>query len=43
MQIIPFDEREGQIWINGSYVEWNEAKIHVLNHGLHMRAVFLKD
>ena len=35
MQIIPFDKREGQIWINGSYVEWNEAKIHVLNHGLH--------
>ncbi len=35
MQIIPFDKREGQIWINGSYVDWNEAKIHVLNHGLH--------
>lgn len=31
----PFDNREGYIWFNGRIVEWNDAKIHVLNHGLH--------
>lgn len=35
MDIIPFDEREGYIWVNGTNVPWKEAKIHVLNHGLH--------
>ena len=23
------------IWMNGKYVQWNEAKVHVLTHGLH--------
>ncbi len=35
MQMVPFDKRDGVIWLNGSYREWNETKIHVLNHGLH--------
>ena len=35
MQLIPFDKREGYIWMNGKVLEWNQAKIHVLNHGLH--------
>ena len=35
MQLIPFDNREGFIWMNGGVLEWNQAKIHVLNHGLH--------
>ena len=35
MQLIPFDNREGFIWMNGSVLQWNQAKIHVLNHGLH--------
>ncbi len=30
-----FDQREGFIWYNGKFVEWKEAKVHVLNHGLH--------
>ena len=30
-----FDNREGKIWLNGKLVEWNDSKIHVLNHGLH--------
>ncbi len=33
--MIPFDKRDGFIWINGSFEEWSEAKVHVLNHGLH--------
>ncbi len=31
----PFDNRDGKIWFDGEMVEWNDAKIHVLNHGLH--------
>jgi len=33
--IIPFDQRDGFIWYNGKLVDWKEAKVHVLNHGLH--------
>ena len=35
MQMIPFDKRDGFIWINGSFEEWRKAQVHVLNHGLH--------
>lgn len=30
-----FDQREGFIWMNGEFVKWADAKIHVLTHGLH--------
>jgi len=33
--IIPFDKRDGYIWYNGEFVNWRDAKVHVLNHGLH--------
>jgi branched-chain amino acid aminotransferase len=32
---VPFDQMTGKIWFNGAFVEWSEAKIHVLTHGLH--------
>ncbi len=32
---LPFDQREGKIWLDGAFVEWNDAKLHVLTHGLH--------
>jgi branched-chain amino acid aminotransferase len=35
MDIIPFDQRDGVIWYNGNFVDWKDAKVHVLNHGLH--------
>ncbi len=35
MQLIPFDNRDGIVWMNGDFVIWNDAKIHILNHGLH--------
>jgi len=35
MELAPFDDRDGFIWMNGKFVPWREAKIHVLNHGLH--------
>ncbi len=33
--IIPFDQRDGYIWYNGEFKAWKDAKVHVLNHGLH--------
>tara|TARA_B100000686_G_scaffold181105_1_gene188046 strand:- start:624 stop:1511 length:888 start_codon:yes stop_codon:yes gene_type:complete len=35
MESIPFDKRSGKIWYNGQSVDWSDAKIHVLSHGLH--------
>lgn len=35
MDIIPFDQRDGYIWYNGEFTPWKEAKVHILNHGLH--------
>ena len=31
----PFDDRPGVIWFNGEFVPWQDAKVHVLTHGLH--------
>lgn len=33
--MIPFDDRDGQIWFNGELTPWRDARIHVLSHGLH--------
>lgn len=33
--LLPFDQRDGFIWLNGELVEWKEARLHVLSHGLH--------
>ncbi|HEY4996249.1 MAG TPA: branched-chain amino acid aminotransferase [Aestuariivirga sp.] len=35
MTVIPFDKRQGTIWFNGEMVPWQDAKVHVLTHGLH--------
>ena len=35
MESIPFDKRSGKIWYNGQSIDWSDAKIHVLSHGLH--------
>ena len=35
MESIPYDKRSGKIWFNGKTVNWENANIHVLNHGLH--------
>lgn len=28
-------QREGEIWLDGKYVAWSQATLHVLSHGLH--------
>jgi branched-chain amino acid aminotransferase len=35
MSALPFDQRDGYIWLDGAIVPWTEAKLHVLTHGLH--------
>ncbi|MGH6812140.1 MAG: branched-chain amino acid aminotransferase [Methylocella sp.] len=35
MPVLPFDQRDGFIWMNGNLAAWKEAKLHVLSHGLH--------
>jgi branched-chain amino acid aminotransferase len=32
---LPFDKREGVIWLNGEFVPWENANLHILSHGLH--------
>lgn len=31
----PLDKCSGYIWINGEFLNWQEAKIHILSHTLH--------
>ena len=33
--MIPYDKRLGKIWYNNELIDWADAKIHILNHGLH--------
>ena len=33
--IATMDDRDGVIWMDGEFVPWREAKIHVLTHTLH--------
>lgn len=35
MALVPFDDRDGFIWMDGAFVPWREAKVHVLTHALH--------
>ncbi|MCA1774170.1 MAG: branched-chain amino acid aminotransferase [Paracoccaceae bacterium] len=30
-----YDDRDGKIWLDGKLVEWRDANVHVLTHGLH--------
>ncbi|QDQ14848.1 branched-chain amino acid transaminase [Streptomyces spectabilis] len=31
----PLDDRDGVIWVDGAFVPWRTARLHVLSHGLH--------
>ena len=35
MALIPFDDRDGFIWMDGEMLPWREAKMHYLTHALH--------
>lgn len=35
MAATPFDQLTGDIWYDGTFVPWSDAKLHVLSHGLH--------
>ena len=30
-----FSDRDGYIWMDGEFVDWRDAKVHVLTHTLH--------
>ena len=35
MSLVPYDDRDGFIWMDGTMVPWRDAKVHVLTHALH--------
>ena len=35
MALIPFDDRDGLIWMNGEMIPWRDARTHSLTHALH--------
>ncbi len=35
MALIPYDDRDGAIWLDGKLVPWRDAKVHFLTHALH--------
>lgn len=39
MSIIPFDDRDGFIWMDGEMTPWRDARTHTLTHGLHYASV----
>ena len=32
---VPFDQRDGYIWMDGTMRDWKSCQVHVLTHGLH--------
>ena len=35
MAEMPYDQRDGKIWMDGQLVDWRDANIHLLSHALH--------
>ena len=35
MGLVPYDDRDGYIWLDGEMVPWRDAKMHFLTHALH--------
>jgi branched-chain amino acid aminotransferase len=33
--LVPFDDRDGWIWLDGRFVPWREANLHILSHAMH--------
>ncbi len=32
---LAFDQREGYIWLDGEFIDWKDARLHVITHALH--------
>ncbi len=30
-----YDDRDGKIWMDGALVDWRDANVHILSHGMH--------
>ncbi len=44
MSELPYHDRDGYIWVDGEFIDWRDAKVHVLTHSLHYgSAVFEGD
>lgn len=35
MALVPYDDRDGYIWMDGEFVAWRDTKVHLLTHALH--------
>jgi branched-chain amino acid aminotransferase len=35
MSLVPYDDRDGFIWMDGAMTPWRDVKVHVLTHALH--------
>ena len=35
MSLVPLSKRDGIIWMNGEWIQWKDANVHFLTHGLH--------
>lgn len=35
MALIPYDDRDGQIWMDGKLMPWRDCKVHFMTHSLH--------
>jgi len=35
MSLVPYDDRDGFIWMDGALAPWRDVKVHVLTHALH--------
>ena len=33
--MLAFHDRDGEIWFDGEMIDWRDARVHVLTHGLH--------
>ena len=30
-----YDDRDGKIWLDGKFIDWRDANVHVLTHAMH--------
>ncbi len=35
MTLVPYDDRDGWVWSDGTLIPWRDAKLHVCTHALH--------